>query len=58
MLVHFCIYLKGCGTAVKEAPPAAVRETLLFVASNLESTALCETFPVPPSTGPPKMGKS
>ena len=45
---HLFIYLKGCGTALKEAPPAAARETLPMVATNLESTAQCGTVPVPP----------
>ena len=56
----FCafIYLKGCGTALKEDPPAAARETLPIVATKLESTAQCGKIPVPPITGPPKMSKS
>ena len=49
------IYLKGCGTALKEAPPAAARETFPIVATKLESTAQCGTVPVPPITGPPEM---
>ena len=31
------IYLKGCGTALKEAPPVAARETLPIVATKLET---------------------
>ena len=54
----FFIYLKDCGTALNEAPPAAARKTLLIVATKLASTAQCGTFPVSPITGPPKMSKS
>ena len=49
------IYLMGCEAALKEAPPAAARETLPTVATKLESTAHCGTVPVPPITGPPEM---
>ena len=55
--VWLLIYLKGCGTTLKEAPPAAARETLPIVATNLECTAQCGTVSVPPITGPPKMSK-
>ena len=53
--VDLFIYLKGRGTALKEAPPAAPRETFLIVATKLESTAQCGTVPVAPITGPPEM---
>ena len=49
------IYLKGCGTALKEAPPAAARETFPIVATKLETTALCGKVPVPPITRPPEI---
>ena len=55
------IYLKGCGSAHKEAPPAAAGETWPIVATTLESTAQCGTVtvpPPPPITRPPKMSKS
>ena len=52
------LYLKGCGTVLKKAPPAAARETLPIFAAKLESIAQCGTVPVPPITGPPKMNKS
>ena len=59
-IVHYIlfIYLKGYGTALKEEPPAAARDTLPIVATKLESTAQCGTLPVPPITGPPKINKS
>ena len=41
-------FLKGCETALQEAPPGAARETLLIVATKPESTAQCGTVPVPP----------
>ena len=56
--MYFFIYLKGCGTALKEVPPVAAREALPIVATKVESTAQCETVPVPPITGPPKMSNS
>ena len=52
------IYLKDCRTALKEAPPAAARETLPIVSTKVESIAQCGTVPVPPITGPSKMSKS
>ena len=52
------LFLKGCEAALKEASRAAARETLPIVATKLESTAQCETVPIPPITGPPKMSKS
>ena len=54
----YFISLEGCGSALKEAPPAAARATLPIVATKLESTTQCGTVPVPPITGPPKMSKS
>ena len=63
ILSHACYYattnfnffnLKGCGTVVKEAPPAAARETLLIVAAKLKSTAQCGTVNVPPLSDRPK----
>ena len=44
----------GCETALKEASPAAARETLPIVATKLESTAQYGTVPVPPLPGRPK----
>ena len=41
-------YLNGCETVLKVAPPAAARYPLLMVAAKLETTAQCETVPVPP----------
>ena len=59
LLGYACaFYLKGCETALKEAPPAAARETLHSVATKLESTAQCGTVPVPLINGPPKISKS
>ena len=57
-MYYLSTYLKGCGTALKEAPPAAARETLPIVATKLESTTQCGTVPVSPITEPPKMSKS
>ena len=52
------INLKDCGTGLKKALSAAALEILPIVATKLESTARCGTFPVPPISGPPKMNKS
>ena len=54
----FFIYLKGCGTALKEAPPAAAQDPLPIFATKLESIAQCGAFPVSPFTGLPTMRKS
>ena len=43
----YFIYLKDCGTILKEARPAAAQETLPIVVAKLERTAQCGTAPVP-----------
>ena len=52
-------YLKGCGTVLKETPPATGTGNLAHCCrAKLESTAQCCTIPVPPITGTLKMSKS
>ena len=58
MHIKYLFNVKGCGTTIKEALPAAARETLFIVATKLESIAKCGTIPVPPITGIPKMSRS
>ena len=57
-LYIYIFNLKGCGTVLKVALPAAARKTLPTVAAKLESIAQCGTVPVPPITGPSKISKS
>ena len=57
LLLHYLFYLKGCGTVLKEAPPAARGETFPIVVAKRKSTAHCGTVPVLSITGPPKMNK-
>ena len=52
------LLLKGCGSVLKEAPPAAARETLPIVAAKLENTEQCGRVSVLPITGLQKMSKS
>ena len=42
---HHIFYLKGCGTVLKEDPPAAAGETLPIVAAKLETTGQWGTVP-------------
>ena len=35
--IYFILYLKGCGTVLKESPSAAALKTLLIVATKVES---------------------
>ena len=57
VLRHSIIYLKSCGTALKEAPPAAARGNFAHCCHGTGEYRAMRNGPCTPISGPPKMRK-